>query len=319
MMSVSALHPEELLDLEASGAISAEQLARLDAHSAQCTTCCFERELRSDLQAATTPPLRVDALVTQALSGLARPVARRSVVRRQSRLLAAAVMFAGLISFAAVGSVARPAVQRVLIAMGVLKPTPAPVRAMSPLRVAAPMPSEEPLPPPPPPPVIEASVPAAAPEPAPPQHTSPRHRPPPPPVVEAAVLPPVPVAVIEVDAASLFAKANEARKRGEPLVALRAYEELVARAPGTSEANVALALMGRISFDQGRIEAAVEQWARYLATGDAQLEEEVSLQRAIGLGQLGRAEAEREAWREFLRAFPESAHAAQARQRVDGL
>lgn len=47
-MKIVDLHPEELLDKDARGALSEEERTLLDAHLARCGTCRFERMVRAD-------------------------------------------------------------------------------------------------------------------------------------------------------------------------------------------------------------------------------------------------------------------------------
>lgn len=47
-MKVVDLHPEELLDKDARGALSEEERALLQAHLARCETCRFEQAVRAD-------------------------------------------------------------------------------------------------------------------------------------------------------------------------------------------------------------------------------------------------------------------------------
>lgn len=47
-MKIVDLHPEELLDKDARGALSEDERALLDAHLARCETCRFERMVRAD-------------------------------------------------------------------------------------------------------------------------------------------------------------------------------------------------------------------------------------------------------------------------------
>lgn len=47
-MNVVELHPEDLLEKEARGEISAVERERLDAHVARCLACTLERQLRAD-------------------------------------------------------------------------------------------------------------------------------------------------------------------------------------------------------------------------------------------------------------------------------
>ncbi|MBL8613127.1 MAG: zf-HC2 domain-containing protein, partial [Myxococcales bacterium] len=50
-MSVTDLHPEDLLDREARGDLTPKERAHLDAHLAQCAACRLERAVRADFAA----------------------------------------------------------------------------------------------------------------------------------------------------------------------------------------------------------------------------------------------------------------------------
>lgn len=50
-MSVTDLHPEDLLDREARGELTDKERAHLDAHLAQCSACRLERVVRADFAA----------------------------------------------------------------------------------------------------------------------------------------------------------------------------------------------------------------------------------------------------------------------------
>ncbi len=79
-MSVIDLHPEELLEREAQGRLSASERDRLGAHLARCATCRFERQLRADFATdleGDLPELDIAALLSagQVASQVARPAA----------------------------------------------------------------------------------------------------------------------------------------------------------------------------------------------------------------------------------------------------
>jgi TolA-binding protein len=67
-MTIARLHPEELLDKEAHGTLSAIDRERLDAHLAQCPTCRFERQLRADFADDLSADISVPDM-TLALAG----------------------------------------------------------------------------------------------------------------------------------------------------------------------------------------------------------------------------------------------------------
>jgi TolA-binding protein len=117
-------------------------------------------------------------------------------------------------------------------------------------------------------------------------------------------------------AATLFARANAARRRGDRDEALRLYRRLQERFPASDEARLSHATMGKLVLE-GEPDAALAEFDRYLgaAKGGA-LGEEALVGRAVALGRLGRHAEEKAAWQELLARHPRSVHAARARARI---
>jgi hypothetical protein len=313
-MTAPDLHPEELLDKAARGTLSDEERAGLERHLAACAVCRFERTVRADFAAAPMPSLDVESLVTRALSGAA--TAPPAPLRRRARggvLLAAAVALVGVSSFAAVFTGALPRLVEAIIGKPEPRPAPAPRLAPSAPQTLAPaavVPSApEPVEALPAPVVAAAPSPPASPARAVPVPMAGRVR-----VEPAPVLPPpVPAAPT---AGELFARANEARIRGETLSARGAYADLLALYPTSPEAWVTRATYGRMLLDSGDAGAADEQLSSYLSGPDGTLREEALAAHAIALQRLGRTAEEADAWRLLLRDYPESLHAARAHARL---
>jgi hypothetical protein len=314
-MTTLDLHPEELFDKAARGAVSDDERALLDAHLAQCAVCRFERQAVADFAALPMPALNIDQLVTNALtaqtSASLRPP-RRS--RRVGALLAAAVALSAFGSFAAAAqwSGVLPRVIAALVeATRSAPPVAPPPRRPSPEPVVAPLepvvaPAEDVVAPPA---AVEEVV--ALPEPvaAPAERRAPapaKH----PPHLEA---PPPPTA------SELFARGNRARLDGERAEAVSAYEALLHAFPGAVEAPQTHATLGRLLLDQGNPGAALEHLDAYLAGPDATLREDVLSARALAFMRLGREEDEVRAWQALLAAYPDSIHAARARARLGAL
>lgn len=151
--------------------------------------------------------------------------------------------------------------------------------------------------------------PAAAPSPAP--RASAQARP------ETAPTPPseAPLA----DAATLFALANTRRSSGDLTGSLAAYRELTSRYPASREAATAHALSGRVLLARRDATGALSEFDAYLRSGRGELREESLVGRARALGLQNLHDAEANAWRALLAAYPSSASAEHARLRVQGL
>jgi hypothetical protein len=118
-------------------------------------------------------------------------------------------------------------------------------------------------------------------------------------------------------AATLFARANEARRAGRGAEALRLYDELGARFPGSREDSAARVTSGWLLLQQlGQPAAALARFDRYLATGGGTLAQEAMAGRALALGKLGRRSDELAAWHRLLEVAPGSAYAPRARERL---
>jgi TolA-binding protein len=125
----------------------------------------------------------------------------------------------------------------------------------------------------------------------------------------------------DISAAELFARANDARRRGDTAAAARQYVALQARFPRSPEASVSHVTLGRLDLDRlGDPGGALVQFDEYLAGArNDDLSEEALVGRAIALQRLGRADEERNAWRQLLDAFPRSLSGDRARARMTEL
>ena len=324
-MNAPDLHPEELLDRAATGALTDDERARLDQHLASCPVCRFEQRARADFQAAGARPHDVEDVVARALAGLpvqAQPPARAAAVARSARVLvAASVLLASMVSFAAVATVTGvlPRVLEVLTGAS-REDRPAPPAA-SPRREQAPRPEASPdvTPQPPEPEPVAVPAPVEAPFAA----LAPTPRPRLTPRAEASVAaeptPDIPAAADVPDAGALFARANRERVEGRRGEAVKLYGELLATFPAAPEARVSEATLGRLLLDSGDPAAALVQLDAYLQSGDATLREEVLAARATALSRLNRPRDEAAAWSAFLQTYPDSVHAPRARARLSEL
>ena len=390
-MSLTQLHPEDLFDKEARGALTTDERARLELHVAQCAPCKLERLLRADFEAENEAPLSYSDLVAGALGAVgaqhaaqraphagapevpelgeapeapapseAKPTRRSSTAWRRVALLMAAAF--ALVCTAAVASPqGRSFVRRagtllssgedirdreatprdpVKVATSPLNPTVhgAAARAVTPALPEAPSAPETPAnalvaPVAPVAPVAAPLAPATPATPATPAgraapagQTAGAHHPSatlaaslasagPTRTVAAPAPAPEPVA----DAAALFALANTRRSAGDVAGSLAAYRELTSRYPASREAATAHALSGRVLLASRDAGGALAEFDAYLRTGRGELREEAMVGRGRALGLQNLHEAEANAWRALLAAYPSSASAEHARLRVQGL
>ncbi len=302
-MTVVDLHPEDLLEKEARGALDASERTRLDAHIAHCTACRMERQLRADFAdelEADVPLEKVIGLGIERASVV--PPARESLVvlrasrRRRHRavwLLAAAALLVGGAAAAAIG-IREVRWAAPVAALAAPAPESAPEAThvkthRSVVEVADPAP-------------VEATVEPIVAVTAPPVATA-RHA--------------VPVAAPVVGPAELFDRASEARRRGDYGRVLDADRELEQRYPSSREAQVCRAIVGRLLLDRGDPAGALAKFDSYLASGAGDLGEEAMLGRATALDRLGRSDEAARAWAALAAAFPDSPYAARARARLE--
>ncbi|HEY2509972.1 MAG TPA: tetratricopeptide repeat protein [Polyangiaceae bacterium] len=319
MKTVVNLHPEELIERDARGELTASERLRLDAHLAQCEACRFELALRDDF--ASELAAEVTPSETLSLAGVSQPRApstprapsvpppapeppalparlpRRRSPRVAWLLVAAAVL---AVSAASATGAARhvwaqivsPAEATTVAGAPATSPASARTRqrvwksgeaAVVVAPVADPRSIETALAPPPP------AAPAAA-----------RPRP-----VEGA--------------SAVFDASNQARRRGDYERALVLARDLQARFPASREAHVARATTARLLLDRGDPAGALADFDAYLAHGSGDLGEEAMVGRATALERLGRTGDAGRAWQALLAAYPDSPYAAHAQARLGSL
>jgi len=297
------LHPEALLERARQHVASPEDLKKLAAHLATCKACAFEHAVAaaSDRANATLPD--DDVVLARVRDGALRVLAARAQRPRIRRLsgrfvtiAAAAVVL--LVATAAIGArlvqylrarSSEPAVAHrndvvATSANSIVEPAPAP-RASA---TAEPQPI-----------VIEK-----------PTQSAPRS--------SRVFSPPAASAEPSTSAADLFARANLARRKGEPQEAAHLYRELQRAFPGSSEEFVSRVSLGRILLDRlGDAGGALVQFDSYLANpSHRNLRQEALIGRGLALGRLGRRNEERAAWNALLAAYPASAYSDRARARL---
>jgi len=118
--------------------------------------------------------------------------------------------------------------------------------------------------------------------------------------------------------ASLYRRANEARRARAHDEAASLYRSLLAAHPDAPESQQARVTLGRLLLDRGGDAREAESlFAAYLRREPRGIEAETAMAgRARALQRAGRARDERAAWSTLLAAFPESVHADEARRRV---
>ncbi len=119
----------------------------------------------------------------------------------------------------------------------------------------------------------------------------------------------------------MYTAANEARRRGDSVLAAKLYRQLQQQFPGTRDEISSRYALGRLLQDRGEDPAqCLALFTRYLAESpNGTLAEEARMGRALALMRLGRTQDERQAWQDLLSSYPKSIHAERARKRLDEL
>jgi TolA-binding protein len=316
-VSVVSIHPEELLDKLSAGELTAAERELLEAHLAGCDVCRFELAVSMDLQSEAREQERSHPSVRLLLGSAAPTTQTRAaapppapVVKserpRSRRLILALAAALVIASTGAVAAVTRPG-QFVVALLRVSEPAPAPASPSS--RAAAPAPvARAPLQAQPTEPAVaSAAVPVSS---APVR--SPRS-------IGSQPLAPPAASALEGSAGTLFASANQARRRGDLAQASALYRELQKTFPSSQEAELSQITLSMLLLDRGDAAGALAGFDRYLARSRRPLEAEALVGRARALGALGSRAAEAGAWREVQRKYPGSVYARQAGDRLEAL
>jgi len=276
------LHPEELLDREAAGVLSAAERATLEAHAARCAACDCERRLRESFADALREPAP-SALPERAPRPAAAPPAPSSRPRSSPQArrggvgwLAAVALYAALATGVAAAEVDTPISATTSTAPEAERAAVA--RTVE--RIGA----------------VAAVV-------------ATRH------AAQVHASPPAPAAVGGFTAESLFEEANRARTRQDYERAVIGYRRLQARYPGSREARLSYVTMGRMQLDRADALGALASFERYERSGDVELDDVAMAGRALALDNVGSSVAP-VAWLALLRAHPESPYASHARIRA---
>jgi TolA-binding protein len=335
-MTSMDLHPDDLLDREMRGDLSPGERDRLEAHLRQCAVCRLERLARQDFRQEREDDAEADVFARRLVAALIVPPSLQEDLRRPARArmrhLRLALVAAAVVSIAGWAAAARwVGAGRYVSGLSLQRSeTRGPAEAVrTPRRGPA---ANAPPAAPPSDSVEEAAAPAALPEAFAPSPSrlavmrtptfaassrAPAHDgvaggaatvPDPPPAAEPPPAPPP-------DAPALFRRATDARRAGDHPRATHLYRALIEDYPSSSEAQVALAVLGRLLLDDADAEGALRCYDQYLRGGGA-LREDVMLGRALSLERLGRIADEARAWSDLLSEYPSSVHAQRARRRL---
>jgi hypothetical protein len=340
-MTLPDLHPDELLQRASQDRITPDERADLGAHLQRCPACALELAVRGDAAKAgisSETDHAVAARVVERVLEATVPLKAPHVGGHWRGRLARAAMVALMLTSTAVGASAiavRVQDRRAAAAARAAQTTPAAVavaprahRERAPVTPASPPPTEPPVPAEVPGPTEATATGRLPSEEA---GVRPRARPAQPTVVGAPAEMPValqPPALAHTAAALdsaapavVLARAEAARAARRFGDAMRLYEDLAARFPGSREEIVARVLHGQLLLDEIHDAPAALRWfERYLASEPAgSLAEEARLGRAQALQLRGSPADERAAWEELLARHPASVHAGTARARLAAL
>jgi TolA-binding protein len=278
------IHPDDLLDRKREGTLDEASRARLEAHLASCSACAIEARFADDF--ARQPTVADDAAIERALQGAMRALPPS---RSRWRLRVAVGLAAMLVVAIAWAASSRPWSRPTTPSIA----TDAAIASVAPAVSTAPSASVSTLPSS----TVEPSTPAK------PVSTT------------APSAPPV------LSAAELFARANDARRSGDPNDAVRLYRELQKLHPKSAEATTSRVTLGRLLLDRlGDAAGAKKEFLAYLAAAPmGTLDEEARVGLALAAAKLGDAPGERAAWQDLLAKHPDSVQADRAKKRLDEL
>ena len=296
------LHPEELLDREASGALTAAEREVLAAHAARCSACACERRLRVAFADVLRDPIAPSPARGAAPSPSAPPVSSSplassggeagappaSSLRSRARPFRAALGWLAAVAVFAASVAAAQELDAAVLAPSTAEHTEREVLAhtVDRIRVVA----------------AEVATRRAAQAPRTVAVTA---------AARALTLTPVSAATPE----SLFDEANRTRIRKDYDGAMIAYLRLQYRFPRSREARVSFVTMGRMQLDRADAAGALASFERYERSGDVELADVAMAGRALALDDIG-SDVAPGAWLALLHAHPESPYATHARLRA---
>jgi TolA-binding protein len=327
-MTSMDLHPDDLLDREMRGELTPGERDRLQAHLRQCAVCRVERLARLDFRQESEDDAEADVFAQRLVAALIVPPSLHEDLRRpprpRMRHLRLALVAAAVVSIAGWAAAARWVGVGRHVSVVVLQRAEAPGPAEAsrtprggPAANAPPAasPSDSPetvVDPAPLPEASSRSFPASRVVALPRSTTALPVRAAP---VAVAAPDPDPPPAPPPEAPALFRRATDARRAGDHARAAHLYRALIEDYPSSSEAQVALAVLGRLLLDDADAEGALRCFDQYLVAGGA-LREDVMLGRALSLERLGRSADETRAWGDLVSEYPSSVHAQRARRRL---
>lgn len=121
-------------------------------------------------------------------------------------------------------------------------------------------------------------------------------------------------------ARELFARANRARREGEPRRAVTLYELLQKRFPSAPEAEASVLALGMLELSLNQPDAALRHFKAYLARSpQGELGSEALWGKARAHLLLGQKELAKQSFQLLLSQYPESAYAGAARAKLQEL
>jgi TolA-binding protein len=325
-MTITELHPEELIDKLSRGCLSESEYERLNAHVALCKVCRFELAARHDFRVET--PARVEPGAAPSLFGMMGPDRQAIQPRRRRRGPKVSASAAALLVVAVAGLAGAISGKLPWRSLSTPAVAPAPASAGSVSTVATSRPHRLRREPVAPPPAASSAEPVLLPEVAPEARSAvstrnklrprsaamatgahaaaPSHR--------GEALPAVRSS--GRGASELFAAANRARREGDIARARDLYHALQSQFPDSHEAKLSQVTLATLQLDTQRPADALADFDGYLRQGGQALEAEALVGRALALRSLGRRTEEIAAWQEVLRRYPGSAYAARAARRL---
>lgn len=118
---------------------------------------------------------------------------------------------------------------------------------------------------------------------------------------------------------AMLREAQDAMAAKDSAGAIRKYDALLRRHPGSAQARAARVSLGRLELNAGHAKKALAHYDAYLRGPGGAMRREAELGRIDALRKLGRADAEKQAIEAFLGDHPSTVHATRLRSRLEAL